>query len=262
MQIIYEHPLSPYAQKLKIALREKQVPFDARLPEGMGTGNSQGEFAAASPRGEVPAFIHDGHAIFDSTIILEYIEDVWPTPPMLPGTALERARVRMIEEVMDTHVEAIGWGLGELYFFNRADDALKQDMLAKTESQLADYFSWLEKELADREWFTGHFFGWADLSVIPYLNAFAGFNLKPQPDTRLADWFTRANDRPSVILTEAESRASVTVMSGIEKAIEQGLFKRQYRDHRLEWMIKTGGLEVVLKGLKTGSIRFTETFKA
>jgi glutathione S-transferase/RNA polymerase-associated protein len=42
--------------------------------------------------------------------------------------------------------------------------------------------------------------------------------------------------------------------------VAQGLFKREYRDHRLEWMIKSGGLEVVVKGLEAGNIRFTETF--
>jgi glutathione S-transferase/RNA polymerase-associated protein len=42
--------------------------------------------------------------------------------------------------------------------------------------------------------------------------------------------------------------------------VARGLFKREYRDHRLEWMIKSGGLDVVVKGLEAGNIRFTETF--
>ena len=56
-------------------------------------------------------------AIFDSTIILEYIEDRWPPPPLLPASPAERARVRMIEEVMDTHFEAINWAMGEINWF-------------------------------------------------------------------------------------------------------------------------------------------------
>ena len=40
--------------------------------------------------------------------------------------------------------------------------------------------------------------------------------------------------------------------------VDAGLFKRQYRDHRLEWMIRSGGIEVVLKGLEKGNIRFNE----
>ena len=103
--VLYDHPLSPYAQKVKIALLEKGVEFEASLPEGIGTGASIEDFMAASPRGEVPALVEGGDVrLFDSTIMLEYIEDRWPQPPLLPTTPLERARVRMIEDAIDTHV--------------------------------------------------------------------------------------------------------------------------------------------------------------
>jgi glutathione S-transferase/RNA polymerase-associated protein len=42
--------------------------------------------------------------------------------------------------------------------------------------------------------------------------------------------------------------------------VRDGLFKREYRDHRLEWMIKSGGLEVVLEGLAKDNIRFSPDF--
>src|SRR6185436_15901661 len=100
MVLLYEHPLSPYAQKVKIALNEKGVSYEARLPDLFS--GSDAEFAAANPRMEVPALVDDATKVFDSTIILEYIEDRWPTPPLLPLTPAERARVRMIEEVCDT----------------------------------------------------------------------------------------------------------------------------------------------------------------
>ena len=43
----------------------------------------------------------------------------------------------------------------------------------------------------------------------------------------------------------------------LEPIIEQGLFKREYRDHRLEWMLRSGGVDVVLDGLAKGTIRFS-----
>src|SRR5581483_8012240 len=89
--ILYEHPLSPYAQKVKIALLEKGVPFEPRLPAFFG---GDATFAAASPRLEVPALLDGDTAVFDSTIILEYIEDRWPAPPLLPRRAAARARRR------------------------------------------------------------------------------------------------------------------------------------------------------------------------
>jgi glutathione S-transferase len=52
--LLYEHPLSSHAQKVEIALREKGVKFDLETPTALGSGNSTGPFAAASPRLEVP----------------------------------------------------------------------------------------------------------------------------------------------------------------------------------------------------------------
>jgi len=107
--ILYQHPLSPYAQKIRIALREKGSSFEAKpLPM---TG-ADGPAALVNPRIELPALNDGGVVIFDSTIILEYLEDRFPDPPLLPSGAAERAKVRMIEEVCDTHYEAINWGAG------------------------------------------------------------------------------------------------------------------------------------------------------
>ena len=82
--LLYEAPGSPYAQKIKIALREKSVPFDVELPESLGTGRSDGPFGLDNPRTQVPVLVDGQTRIFDSTIILEYIEERWPDPPLLP----------------------------------------------------------------------------------------------------------------------------------------------------------------------------------
>ena len=259
---LYDHPLSPYAQKVKIALREKGVEFGAPLPGGLGAGGAAGEFVEANPRAEVPALVHDGVGVFDSTIILEYIEDAWPTPALLPATPAERARVRMLEEVMDTHYEAINWGLSELRWFGRAkgDQATTLEDAAKR--QTAGFFAWLERQLETREWFNGAAFGWGDLAVVPYINGSVGHGLPPAEGSKLSAWLTRANARPSVAATNAEAAASVrgSAMPNVAELVEKGLFKREYRDHRLEWMIKSGGVDVVLKGLERDNIRFTPDF--
>ena len=82
MITLYDHPLSPYAQKVKISLREKGLAFEAPMPGGLGAGGAAGEFVEASPRAEVPALVDGDVAIFDSTIILEYLDDAYPEPAM------------------------------------------------------------------------------------------------------------------------------------------------------------------------------------
>jgi glutathione S-transferase len=72
MIVVHEHPLSPYVQKVKIALGEKGVPFETRMPDIVGGANLE-EFAGLNPRLEVPTLVDGDAAIFDSTIIMEYI---------------------------------------------------------------------------------------------------------------------------------------------------------------------------------------------
>ncbi|HEY3800180.1 MAG TPA: glutathione S-transferase family protein [Caulobacteraceae bacterium] len=258
---LYDHPLSPYAQKVRIALREKGVDFEYAVATGVGAGGASGDFAAANPRAEVPALVDGEVRIFDSTIILEYIEDRWPTPALLPATPAERARVRMIEEVMDTHYEAINWGLGELNWFRRAEGELAETLKAAAARQTQGFLTWLEDQLGDRPWFNGETFGWGDLSVAPYVISSYGLGHKPGDSSRVAAWLAKVRARPSVEETVAEAR-NFRAIGQVADALSAGTFKREYRDHRLEWMIKSGGMEVVLKGLEAGNIRFTPDFGA
>jgi glutathione S-transferase/RNA polymerase-associated protein len=263
MITLYEHPLSPYAQKVKIALREKAIPFETLMPGGLGAGGAAGAFLAASPRAEAPALVDGDLSVFDSTIILEYLEDAYPEPSLRPASAADRARVRMLEEVMDTHYEAINWGLSELRWFKRAEGAQAAAIEAAAKAQTEGFFGWLERQLGDRTWFNGETFGWGDLSVVPFVNGSRGHGHQPPEGSRLADWLVRANERPSVAATVEEVLAMVraSAMSNVAELVEKGLFKREYRDHRLEWMIKSGGVDVVIKGLERDNIRFAPAFR-
>jgi glutathione S-transferase/RNA polymerase-associated protein len=170
----------------------------------------------------------------------------------------------MIEEAMDTHYEAINWGLGEVHFFKRATGELARAMSERAAAQTAAWRRWLEAQLGDRTWFDGERFGRADLSVVPYLNGSRGFGLAPEPGSRLASWLARANERPAVAQTASEAAAFLGGAGGgmgqVAELIEKGEFKREYRDHRLEWMVRSGGVEVVLDGLARQNIRFTGEF--
>ncbi|WP_068877128.1 MULTISPECIES: glutathione S-transferase family protein [unclassified Phenylobacterium] len=263
MITLYDHPFSPYAQKVKISLREKGLAFEAPMPGGLGAGGAQGAFVDASPRAEVPALVDGDVRIFESTIILEYLDDAYPEPAMRPASAAERARVRMLEEVMDTHFEAINWGLSEIRWFRRAEGEAAEALVAAARAQTDGFYAWLEKQLGDREWFNGEGFGWGDLSVVPYLNGSVGHGHPPPEGSRLAAWLARANARPSVAACVADIAAlnvAGASMTNVAELVEQGLFKREYRDHRLEWMIKSGGVAVVLRGLERGNIRFAPPF--
>jgi glutathione S-transferase/RNA polymerase-associated protein len=217
----------------------------------------------ANPRAEVPALVDGDTRVFDSTVILEYLEDAYPQPAMRPGAPADRARVRMLEEVMDTHFEAIIWGLGELSWFRRAEGAQAEAIRADAARQLEGFYAWLERQLGESEWFNGGAFGWGDLVVVPFVNGAVGHGHAPPRDSRLSAWLARANARPSVASTRGEAAQFLKQsagLTGVAELVAKGLFKREYRDHRLEWMIKSGGLDVVLRGIQQDNIRFAPGF--
>lgn len=254
--LLYEHPLSSYAQKVKIALREKGLAFELETPVAFGTGDTDNDFARANPRTEVPVLIDGEAKIFDSTIILEYIEDRWPDPPLLPRDPAARAYARMTEDVCDTQYEAINWGFGEILWFKRATGELGSAMRAQAAKQTAVMQDWLANRLGEKPWFGGEVFGWADAAVAPMVNRSIHYGMGPKAGTPLANWHARICGRPSVQQTFAEFDAAAARMAAASAMYTTGGRRREYRDHRLEWMVKSGGIDVVLAGLRDGNIRF------
>jgi glutathione S-transferase len=255
--LLYEHPLSSYAQKVKIALREKGLDFKLETPAALGSGKADGAFAEASPRNEVPVLVDGDVRIFDSTIILEYLEDKFPSPPLLPRDPAERARARMIEEICDTSYEAINWGLSEIRWFKRAEGGQAEKMKAIAAAQTAELQDWLTDRLGEAQWFNGASFGWADVSVAPYLNRSFHYGFGTAPGSPLDKWRHRIRERPAVAKTFREFEAACEHMGDAAARLASGAIRREYRDHRLEWMMKSGGVQVVLDGLARNNIRFT-----
>jgi glutathione S-transferase/RNA polymerase-associated protein len=179
---------------------------------------------------------------------------------LLPATAADRARVRMIEDVMDTHFEAINWALGEIDWFRRATGELASELKATAAKQTRGYFGWLGDQLGDRSWFNGGSFGWGDLCVAPFVATSVAVGNPPGAGSKLAGWLERVMERPSVARTVGEARAFDIATSNVADLVASGLFKREYRDHRLEWMVKSGGLGIVVRGLEADNIRFTPDF--
>ena len=256
--ILYDHPLSSYAQKVKIALREKGLAFERMLPDDFGTGRRDTAFATANPRGEVPVLLLDDKTpIFESTVILEYIEERWPEPSLLPADPLARAYARMTEEVCDTQYEAVNWGFGEVLWFRRAEGSLAETLRSAATRDTQALQQWLTERLGRADWFGGDSFGWADTAAAPMVNRSVHYGLGPDPNSPLGRWMDRLRQRAAVAETFAEFDQAAARMSATADLYRTGGRRREYRDHRLEWMIRSGGIDVVLAGLRENTIRFS-----
>ena len=261
---LFEHPLSPYARKLKLVLYEKGIPVQRIFvnPNAKSDDPSFQEFVLASPRLEVPVLTDGDVRIFDSTIALEYVEERWPRPAMMPETPADRARIRMLEEMCDTQLEAINWGLMELHYFKRAEAKQAAEMTERAGEQLRRIWRRLERELEGREFMNGPRFGRGDAAVLPHLGSSELFGVSlGDRFPRLTAWLARCRERASVQQEGRELAECLKTELAGGPASGRMPIVRQYRDHRLEWMMKSGGTNIVLEGLAKGTVRFAQEFE-
>ena len=99
----YALPLSVYCTKVRIVLRIKRIPYQEILPPG-------GHYTSAAyqtymPPGTIPSIEHDDFKLFDSEAIVEYLEDVYPNPPMRAEDSRQMARQRAISQFHNTRLE-------------------------------------------------------------------------------------------------------------------------------------------------------------
>lgn len=101
--ILWGLPVSTYTAKVRIGLLAKGLRFEERAPPG---GYRSDAWRARVPTGTIPALeLDDGVLIAESEVILEYVEEVFPQPSLLPGPPLQRAQARFLARLHDLHLE-------------------------------------------------------------------------------------------------------------------------------------------------------------
>jgi hypothetical protein len=142
--------------------------------------------------------------------------------------------------------------------FKRADGAEAQAIVAHAGQELARIRDWLADQLGEAPWFGGGGLGLGDIVVYPYMAAAARFRFGPLEGSPLAGWLASMAARPSVQRVEAEAKAALPRFRELGARFLTGAARRQYRDHRLEFMLRAGGLEIVRRGMEKDTIRFSE----
>jgi glutathione S-transferase len=194
--LLYSAPLSLFARKVEVALHEKGLPFErvmVTFSQDTGYTPKHPEVLAHSPKGQVPVLIDDDIALFDSTLILEYLEDAYPTPPLYPAGAKPRARCRMLELFADEIM------LPPLRVLMRRPERVRASAEEEqaAEALLRTHYGQLEQQLGDGDYFCGAI-SVADIAVfmmVLYAQRLRGPNLDGNP--RLDAWYRRVSARPA-----------------------------------------------------------------
>src|SRR3954453_8393737 len=98
---LYHHGSSVCAAKVRFALAEKQLAWRGHYLDLLKGEQFTPEFLAINPKGVVPALVHDGVVIPESTVICEYLDEVFPARAIYPRDPVLRAKVRVWTKAID-----------------------------------------------------------------------------------------------------------------------------------------------------------------
>ncbi len=169
---LYSYWRSSAAYRVRIALNLKGVAYESRPVHLVRDGGEQRkpEYLAVNPQGLVPVLSVDGFVINQSLAIIEYADERWPEPPMLPADPPGRARVRSLAMMVACDIHPLN--------NSRVQNYLRDELGVREEGRLAWYRHWvasgfqaLETRLSG-EADTGRFChgdkpGLADLCLVP-----------------------------------------------------------------------------------------------
>ncbi len=108
--ILYSYFRSSAAYRVRIALNLKEVPYEYRPVHLVNNGGEQNlpDYRKLNPSGEVPTFIHNGKSLSQSMAIIQYLDDVFPNPPLFPKDPYEKAHVLQICEIINSGIQPLG----------------------------------------------------------------------------------------------------------------------------------------------------------
>ncbi len=130
--------VSPYAMSAFVTLREKGLPFDLKTLNLAAQENSKASFAAVSLTRRIPTLVHDDFSISESSAISEYLDELFPEPPVYPREPRDRARARQLQAWLRSDLMPIRHERStEVVFYKPTDAPLSADALASAEKLFA-----------------------------------------------------------------------------------------------------------------------------
>jgi glutathione S-transferase len=194
-------PLSLFTAKVRVALAEKGLPYElVAVPFSRKNGYTpkHPDVLALNPKAQVPVLIDGELTLYDSTRILEYLEERHPEPPLYPHGAVARARCRQAEaesdEILFPHVREL---IGEV-FYKPNESERDGSRIAAARAAIAEILRGLDVRLADREYLCGRFTV-ADIAYFLTIGFATALGAAPDASlSNLSPWLARVGARPSI----------------------------------------------------------------
>ena len=231
---LYHAGLTSCSKKARLCLTEKGLDYVSYYVNLREFEHHTPEYLALNPNGVVPTLVHDGRVVIESTFINEYIDDVYPDPPLRPADAVDRARMRVWGKLADEYglsaIRIPTWSrtkTAQVSALKESDEfdnvvarvplmdhrdkyrqiaagGFSDAQFAEAYAKMEFLFDRAEADLAEGPWLAGNTYSLADINAIPYLERFAELreNLRDAKRyPRTSDWLQRMMARPAVIKT-------------------------------------------------------------
>jgi len=185
---LYGSVVSPYVARVAYAAQLKGIELPAEMPPG---GIKTPEFLRLNPLGKMPTLEVDGRGLAESMVILDYLEDAFPTPALLPAAPFDRAQARLLGRFVDLYVVTHG----RTFFSNMNPATRKADEVAAAADAYRKSLGQLEHLMGPGPYALGDQLGYADVALLPCLQMMAiaaaacGVNDPYEGLPRLTGWW-------------------------------------------------------------------------
>jgi glutathione S-transferase len=154
---------SPYVRKVRIVMAEKKLDYDFVLED---VWSDQTRISDANPLGKVPCLIMEGgEALFDSRVIVEYLDTLSPVGKLIPAVGRERAEVKTWEALADGVMDAALLARMEAVWDKRTEAQRSQAWIDRQLGKIAASLVAMSKGLGDKPFCTGIHLSLADIAV-------------------------------------------------------------------------------------------------
>jgi glutathione S-transferase len=153
---------SPYVRKVRIVMAEKKLDYQFVLEDVWANDN----IVASNPLGKVPCLIMEGgEAVFDSRVIVEYVDNLSPVGKLIPAGGRERAEVRTWEALADGLMDAAILARLEATWQGRRDGERSPAWIERQMGKIDAALAAMTKGLGDKPFCTGVHLSLADIAV-------------------------------------------------------------------------------------------------
>jgi glutathione S-transferase len=227
---LHHFGFSTCSQKVRLVLAEKGIDFVSHEVNLIAGGQHDPAYVKLNPKHVVPTLVHDGQVLVESSLIIAYLDEAFPEPPLRPTDARGRYAVaRWIKRVDDelhpaAPVVTIARGPRKLLLqqpkeVREANHAAIPDPVARARRRsviehgvaapefagalgvFLDTLDAMEAGLTGQRWLSGARFGLADATLLPYVLRLEHLAMDPLIDRaarpRVADWLARVKALPS-----------------------------------------------------------------